>query len=438
MSLATSLPVFDDPRRTWTPRGAARAVWRDRRDECVLSGPAGTGKSRAILEKLHAICLQWPGARCLIVRKTRSSLTQSALVTFEAKVLPKGDAVRQGPTRAHRESYHYSNGSEIVVGGMDKPDKVMSTEYDFIYVQEAIELSVDEWEALVTRLRNGVVPFQQIVADTNPSSPQHWLYQRCQAGVTHMLDSRHEDNPVLWDADKGAWTEKGQTYLAKLDNLTGVRKERLRHGRWVQAEGVVYEGWNPAIHLIDRFDVPADWRRIRSIDFGFTNPFVCQWWAVDPDGRMYLDREIYMTGRTVRSHADLIKALTDGQRIEASAADHDAEDRATLLENGIKTIPANKAITVGLQKVAERLALAGDGKPRLFVLRDGLVERDPVCVDRKEPASTVEEFDSYIWPVGTNGKSLKEVPLDKFNHGMDALRYAVMYLDVGRVVGRIL
>jgi predicted O-methyltransferase YrrM len=58
----------------------------------------------------------------------------------------------------------------IVVVGLDKAQKVMSSEYDVIFVQEAIELTVDDWEALTTRLRNGKISFQQLLADCNPST----------------------------------------------------------------------------------------------------------------------------------------------------------------------------------------------------------------------------------------------------------------------------
>src|SRR5262249_51460015 len=138
--MSSLTPTRSDAGRRYRPRGAPLKLWTDRSPEVLVSGPAGTGKSRACLEKLHACCLRWPGCRWLIVRKTRESLTESALVTFEEKVLAEGSPIRLGPQRRMRQAYHYPNGSEVVVGGLDKPSKVMSTEYDGIYVQEAIEL----------------------------------------------------------------------------------------------------------------------------------------------------------------------------------------------------------------------------------------------------------------------------------------------------------
>lgn len=417
--------------RPYEPFGAARALWSDHRDEVLLSGPAGTGKSRACLEKIHAACLRWPGARALIVRKTRESLTETALVTWEEKVLPAQSPIASGSRRSHRQSYLYPNGSVVVVGGLDRPGKVMSTEYDLIYIQEAIELFEDDWESLTTRLRNGVVPFQQLIADTNPDRPTHWLKLRVDRGATAILESRHEDNPLLWDRDTNDWTEIGRTYIGKLDRLTGARKPRLRHGKWVQAEGVVYDDWDRQIHIVDPFEIPASWRRIRAIDFGYANPFVCLWIAIDDDCRIYVYREIYFTKRTVKVHAKQINELSSGETYEFSVSDHDAEDRATLLENGIATIAARKEVNPGIEKVQERLKDAGDGRTRLYVFRNCLIERDPGLSDAKKPCSILEEFDSYSWPKTPDGKAHKELPEKLNDHAMDALRYAAMAVDRG-------
>ena len=413
----------------YNPRGAADTLQADESPQIVLSGAAGTGKSRACLEKLFAAATEHEGLRAAIVRKTRTSLTDTGLVTWERDVLGLDhELVTSGAQRRFRHSYLFGNGAEVVVAGMDRPSRILSAEYDLIYVQQAEELTENEWETLTTRLRSGRMAYQQIIGDCNPDAPTHWIKGRADRGQTRMLDTRHEDNPVLWDAERGEWTEAGARYMAVLDALTGARKERLRYGRWVQAEGVVYEEYQPAVHLIDRFEVPADWRRIRVVDFGYTNPFVCQWWALDPDGRMYRYRELYMTGRTVRVHAQQIVALSAGERIEATVCDHDAEDRETLREGGIPNVAARKDVSVGIQAVKDRLKLAGDGKPRLYLLRDSLVERDPSLEEALKPLCTEQEIDSYVW----NDKVRKEEPVKADDHGMDTARYAVMHIDKRR------
>lgn len=363
---------------------------------------------------------KYAGARGLIVRKTRASLETTGLVTFKKIVLPatSAEVTYQGAL--------YANGSEIVFGGMDKSSKIMSSEYDMAYVQEATELTEAEWEDITTRLRWNRLPWQQLIGDCNPAQPSHWLKRRANAGKTVMLESRHEDNPTIFDSMTNAYTDKGAKYLAKLDALSGPRYLRLRKGIWAAAEGMVYDTWDPAIHLINRFEIPRNWLRVWVVDFGYTNPFVWQAWARDPDGRWYRYREIYRSQRIVEDHAAEIKRVTKGEPLPAGIiCDHDAEDRATLERHiGFMTVPAFKSVSPGIQGVQKRLRRAGDGRPRLYFLRDSLVSTDEELADAKLPTCTEEEIEGYVWMPNS-----KEEPVKKNDHGMDAMRYLVAAVD---------
>lgn len=457
-----------------TLHGAAADLFHCQRREVVISGPAGTGKSIGALAKLHVLCMLAPNLRCLIVRKTRESLSESALVTFEQKVVPAGHPILNGQQRRTRQNYTYPNGSQIILGGMDKPSKIMSTEYDAIYCQEGIELTVDDWEALVTRLRNGRLPYQQILADTNPDTPHHWIKQREAEGKLILLESRHEDNPRLYDRAAGRWTPDGVAYLATLDQLTGPRLQRLRHGRWVQAEGAVYDTFDRAVHVADAkwWGVgipPAEWPRYWAIDFGYIHPFVCLWGAVDSDGRLWIYKQWVKTQKLVEDHAKVmlhelameertLKLRANAMRRErtkefgeeatarwfveqmetipglvkprAILCDHDAEDRATLQRHlGMQTTAAYKAIGQGVQAVQGRLRVQGDGKPRLLILRDSVMERDAAMKAASLPIGLAEEMEGYVWDTRM-GRRKGEEPLDKGNHTLDALRYLTCALDV--------
>jgi PBSX family phage terminase large subunit len=419
------MPAVLEAVKRFEARGAVAGVFKCRDEEVLIHGPAGTGKSRGILEKVHLALTKYKNARGLLVRKTRSSLTNTGIVTFEKEVLVPGDRC---DFHTPSQSYKYANsGSALVVGGLDDSTKIMSSQYDIIVALEGTELTYDDWQDLTTRLRNGVMPYQQIIADCNPAPPSHWLWRRALSGQVTAFASKHEDNPVYYDNVKKEYTARGKAYIKKLDALSGVRYKRLRLGIWCAAEGMVYEGWNPDVHLIDHMDIPVGWDRIWVVDFGFTHPFVWQSWAIDPDGRMFLYREIYQTGRTVSQHCRLIKSLNE-PRPRVIICDHDAEDRATLeAEIGQSTIPAIKAVTTGIQCVTDRLRIAGDGKPRIYVLKDCLVEKDADLESKKLPLCTAEEWDSYVWDDSTEKR--KEVPLKKFDHGLDDVRYVSMYLD---------
>lgn len=403
----------------YEPRGALLELGRHYEAEVLVSGPAGTGKSRACMELVHRYARAVPGMRGLFVRKTRVSMTQSVLDPFDRYVLDEADGVR-----FHHQAgeYRYPNGSRIVVRGMDEPTRIMSTEYDIAYVQEATELTENDWESITTRLRHGKMPGgHQLLADCNPSAPTHWLKARCDAGKTLLIESRHEDNPTVTPE-----------YLARLDALSGVRYLRLRLGIWAAAEGVIYEDWDRSRHVIDRFPIPAEWPRYWAIDFGYVNPFVWQAWAQDPDGALYLYREIYRTHRIVEDHARAILAATAGEpRPRAIICDHDAEDRATLERHlGMRTTPATKTVSPGIQAVEARLRVGDNGKARLYLLRETVTaaERDPLLVEAHKPWRTEDEFPGYVWDTST--QKPKEQPMKIDDHGVDATRYAVAHFDV--------
>lgn len=464
--MTTTIPVVE---HTYSPRGACKQIFHMRDDEVLISGPAGTGKSRACLEKLHMICLLTPGVRALIVRKTLASLGSTALVTWRTFVVKEamqsGDVVYYGGSAQEAPQYRYRNGSTVTIGGMDRPTRIMSSEYDIIYVQEATELIIDDLEALNTRLRNNRIRFQQLLMDCNPDSDKHFLKLRSNDGKTKLIESRHEDNPVLFNED-GTMTERGKVYIGKLDNLTGVRYKRLRLGLWVAAEGQVYEEWDPARHVLPwyweedgieyKFEIPDEWPRYWVIDFGFVHPFVCQWWAQMPDGELLLYREIYMTNRTVADHAKTILSvmskveneiiytgrgkddfITRERRVwteplpRAIICDHDAEGRATLeQELGLGTTAAIKTVHDGIDAVQSRLKIHPvTGEPRFYIMDDTLVERDQNLVDAMRPTCTVEEFPSYVWAVKPNGRR-KEEPVKEGDDGMDCCRYLVGFHDL--------
>jgi len=427
-SIPTASPPTDLNYRPYQPFGGALEILYSKEPEILICGPAGTGKSRAVLEKLHLVSCKYPGSRHLMVRKTRESLTQSGVVTFQKHVLPPNGLVK---FRTMEQEFRYSNGSVIVLGGMDKYSKVMSTEYDLIYVQEATELEEEDLEALTTRARFGVVPYNQVIMDCNPSGPYHWLRTRSNAKKCKYIQSFFEDNPKLYNRKKKEWTPEGLAYLAKLDNLSGVRKKRLRFGLWAAAEGMIYDEWDTKSHMINHFDPPRGWPRVWLVDFGFTNPFVWQAWAIDRDNDIaYRFAEIYQTRLLVEDAAAMIKAWMTANhepRPYAIICDHDAEDRATLERHlDMETSPANKSVSSGIQIVKERLKVRpGILKPRLILMRDSLLERDPELEDAKKPCATEEEIEGYSW----SDKRKKDEPIKIDDHGCDLVRYVSSHLD---------
>lgn len=400
------------------------APLRDKSQVLLLTGSAGGGKSRTAAEKMHAYCLKYPGAVGIGLRKAREYASKSVVFALR-------HAIGDDPSVTWHASalmFSYANGSKIFIAGLkdEKQQQALRSingngSADIIWGEEANALTEDDHNELLARLRGNAADWRQIIYTTNPDTPTHWIKRRLMDGKeASVYFSQAGDNP-----------HNPPDYADTLAKLTGPLGLRLREGKWVQAEGAVYEDFSDSVHVIKPFAIPPNWRRIRCIDFGYSNPFVCQWWAMDNEGRMYLYREIYHTKRTVNVHAGQINALSEGEQIERTIADHDAEDRATLTEHGIYTVAATKDISRGIQAVSERLKVQEDGKPRLFIFNDALVEVDDSLDEKKKPICTAQEFPGYIWPQAADGKPVKEVPVKENDHGMDALRYAVMYVDGG-------
>ena len=390
----------------------------------LFDGGARSTKTILILCWLIKEANDVPGARILIARKY---LEHAKTTIFDL-------SLRQiiGQARGFRfyegdKEVHCDNGSMLRVAGFDdadRVDKIMGDEYLHVFVNEATQITWDTLEKVKSRLSQQAkgARFRKLILDCNPKGPRHWLYQ---AGVRKIVPGRSDRNEPLPDAEQWGrlhWTPYDNPFLPPdtlktLESLTGVQRRRLLRGEWCENEGAVYDEFDEDLHII-RGPMPPGlpaWRKLRAIDFGFTNPFCRLCGALDGDGRLYIYRERYMTQVIVQEHAKAIKAADAVDRFIVTVADHDAEDRATLHAGGIMTLAARKDIRPGIAAVKARLRKAGDGRPRLFVHES--------CMN------TITEFAEYSWPAGVDGKSNKEVPVDDNNHAMDALRYMVMHVD---------
>ena len=295
--------TVDPATRPYRPHGACLELFKCRDHEVVLEGPAHTGKSRACLEKVFTAMTKYPGARAAFVRKTRKSLTATAMQTFERQVVPEGACkLWQG------EEYRFPNGSKIYLFGLDDPERLKSAELDMAYVQEVSELEQSDWEILTTRVtgRGGTMPYQQIIADLNPREPSWWLYDRETAGTTTFLFAKHADNPTITPQR-----------LAPLEALTGYLRDRLLLGLRVAAEGMFFTEFDPRLHIVEAFDPPADWARWISVDYGYAHPFVALWFAREkPGGPIYVYREVSIAGIRDEQQAALIVERSEDERID--------------------------------------------------------------------------------------------------------------------------
>lgn len=463
---------------TW----AQEMFMRSDAPEILYTGPLGSLKSRTLTEKADLRCRKHAGARVVLARKKRVDLGLTTLRTLlDYTIDPVHRERGWRPGAEGGATLFYENGSQILCVGMDDPGKMLSAEFDMVMIDQAEQLTEEEWKAASGRLRHtprmaegGEYAYRQIGGACNPSDEGHFLFRWFRPDMgSHRVSAE-----LPTSLPTGEILPPGRTlrdcivadprdgrdllppdYLARLEGFKGRYYDRYVLGKWISFEGSIYgDIWSSNVHVVARPATwpngypPLSWPRYRAIDFGYTNPFVCQWWAQDPEGVFWRYREIYMTGRTIAQHKRVmvqeerreLRFLTEGLKPPVpqflpwamSVSDHDAGDRA-LLEDPedstgamIITTEADKDVRAGIQTVYGLLAPypgpAGAPLSRLRFVRGARLEVDERLVANDRPTCTEEEIPRYKFQrhmESVTGNQEREDPFKQDDHGCDAMRY---------------
>lgn len=423
--------------------------------EALVEGGAGTGKTRMIGQWIKAMCNAYPHSKGLVLRETRVSLNDSFLDIWENEVLGHDHpAVLNGPGFQNRQRYsHPQLGGEVVLGGFDNPTKLFSSQYNWIYFNEAQETTKDKWESLHRALRRPGTPFRILLADCNPEHEEHFLNVRCNKGTCHRIVTRLWDNPRWYDHEKQTWRPEGKEYAHRMKTGTsGVRLQRLYYSKWITAQGAVWENYDPAIHRITGrieghtlhvvgWEKPIELKWfLGSHDIGHNAPGCFQCWGIDGENRMYRIVEIY---RTKWDHDEWARAIEEVYKefpMRAVLCDHDPAfirnlNKRLCNERRINAVAREWTKTrspgeekAGIDLVRVRLKARADGTRGMYFLRDANRYRDEDLVNDELPWCTEMEIPAYTYPVREDGKPIKDEPEPGcVDHGCDATRGAATF-----------
>ena len=413
---------------TYTPLPWQIEPWRDKSPVLLLTGSAGGGKSVVAAQKVHGFCLKYPGAMGLALRKARQHMVNSTVLVLERNVMAK-----QGITHVpSKYRFEYPNGSILAYGGMSDEDQReairsigQSGGLDIAWMEEASAFTEPDFNELLARMRGRAADWRQLILTTNPDAPQHWIYRRLiEGGEAKIYRSRAADNAHLPD-----------DYAASLARMTGVQRQRLADGQWVQAEGLIYPEYDAHIHIVDASEVPPIERYFAAQDWGFSHPAVLQVWGMDADGRMYRVREVYRSQERIGWWAAQAKALAGTYPLETIVCDPAQPGFIAEYRNeGLPAVAAVNDVLPGIHAVAQRLKIQPDGFARMYFVREPGRTPDPVLAAANKPTSTEEELTGYVWSKGKDGATAKDAPVKVNDDGCDTTRYASMYANgIGRV-----
>jgi len=369
--------------------------------EVMYSGGFGSGKTRALCYKTW-LKTQHKNNFIGLCRKTFTSLRHTTLRTLIhadgnlPPVLPEG-------TYKHYKTDHiikmYATGAEIYYFGFDDPYRIASAGFGSVGIDEAIELDENEYTMLLGRLRNEADPHRQIYMANNPSSQLHFLYKR------FYLDKNPNRELITAPTTENVLLPKD--YLDLLNEFTGQKHARYVLGQWCDFEGLIYEDFDPDIHIKHR---TGKWHEVFvGVDEGYANPMAILFIGMDGDGRYHVIAETYKTQLKRQEQKRALKTHpATTYYVDPSAAALIGEMR----EIGLHVVAANNSVFDGIQSVKSRLVIQGDGLPRLTI--------EPTCVN------LIRELQSYQWkPKKIGSSDVKDEPVKEFDHAVDALRYAI-------------
>lgn len=276
--------------------------------------------------------------------------------------------------------YRFPNGSMIEVISVDQPQKIRGRKRDILHINEANEITVEDFRQLNMRTT------EKVICDYNPSDAASWIYslEDDRADEVDFIRSTYLDNPFLTEDIK----REIESFREADPEFWKVFGMGLR-GR---AEGLVYTKWD----TVDEFPTDCEWTAC-GIDFGYKSPSALV--RVGLRGRQVFVQELlYASGLTsleiAQSCVDLVR---DGEVLYCDSAEPDKiED---LRRAGVNVAKAAKDREAGV------------GMVRSYALT--VVEQSP---------NVVRELGLYREGKDRSGET---VIIDRFNHSMDAMRYAI-------------
>lgn len=351
-------------------------------------GSSRSSKTYNIVLFLCLYLLEHQNTRLSVVRKTLPAIRGSVLYDFKDILVRLGIWADANFNKSEM-IYTFPNGSFVEFFSTDQEQKLRGRKRDILFVNEANELSFVEWQQLAMRTA------QFKILDYNPSfSEDHWINKlNEESGVYHFITT-YRDNPFLEQTIIDE-IESLQTKSPTLWQIYGLGKRAI-------VEGIVF----PRIEQVSEF---PDWCKSEyiGIDFGYTNDptaIVKVGYAVNADDEecLFIDEICYRTRMTTGDICDALRPYRN-MTIDAESADPRLIDE--IHKSGARIYPVKKG-TGSIEAGIARMQTF-----RIFVTARSL--------------NVLKEFRNYTYAQDKDGRWLN-IPIDAYNHAIDAVRYVVM------------
>jgi phage terminase large subunit len=345
----------------------------------VMQGGSRSGKTYNILIWFIVKLLQENGKTLTIVRQSLPSIKGTVLRDF-IDILGRLGIYDENNHNKTDQIYEM-NGNIIEFVSADQPQKIRGRARDYLFCNEANELSYDAWMQLIMRTEG------KIVIDYNPSDVSSWIYD--------MVIPRD-------DADFYITTFRDNPFLPKELIMELERMKDADPNYW-QVYGLGERGLSQDLiytHYKTTENFPDDGEVVYGLDFGFNVPSAMVK-VVFKEGIAFVKEMLYEAKLTTNDLIDRLKAMELSKYDEIYCDAAEPKTIEELVRNGFNAKPANKDVTEGIR----------------------CVKGTPLTI-HQDSVNLLKELKSYRWKTDRNGNKLDQ-PVKFNDHIADAMRYGI-------------
>lgn len=375
----------------------------------VVKGSRASKKSKtAALNFIYRI-MKYKGSNLLVIRKTFRTLRESCFAELNWAIDRLKVRRLWSCKISPLEMTYKPTGQKIYFRGLDDPLKITSIAVSsgslcWIWIEEAYEIANEADFDILQESVRGAVPedlFKQITLTFNPWNERHWLKKR-------FFDNQDADTLAMTvNYNVNEWLDESDRRMFENMKLNNPRRYKVAGlGEWGVTEGLVYENWETAVFNTEEILKRGNVKTAFGLDFGYTNdPTALFCGIVDFDSReIFVFDELYKKGLSNKRIYDEIRRMGfTKEKIRADCAE--PKSIAELRSLGITRICAARkgrdSLNNGIQ----------------FIQNYKIIIH-PSC------ANFISEISSYSWAEDKLG-NVSNIPVDSFNHLLDAMRYAL-------------